>query len=53
MTILNGFHEIVGSIIHTIQKVRKAFGVCRPLNNDLVKAVLGFEVTAMISTFLD
>lgn len=51
VTVLDSFHEVVGSIIHARQEVSKTFSVCSPLNNDLVKAVLRFEVAAKISIF--
>ena len=48
VTCFDGLEEIVGSVIDAFNKVGESLGVCRPLNDDLVKAVCSFEVTEIV-----
>lgn len=45
VSVLNGLHEVVGSIIDTSDQLSKALGVGSPLNDDLVESIVGLEVT--------
>jgi hypothetical protein len=44
VTVLNCFHEVLGSIIDTRDEISKALSVGSPLNNDLVQVVRSLEV---------
>lgn len=38
------FQKVLCGIVDTLDEIGEALGVCSPLNNNLVKAVFGFEV---------
>jgi hypothetical protein len=48
MTVLDGLHEIVGSVIDASDKLSKALSVGSPLDDDLVQSVLGLEITSKL-----
>lgn len=37
------FQKVLCGIVDTLNDIGEALGVCSPLNNNLVKAVFGFE----------
>lgn len=43
MASFDRLQKVVGRVVDTVQQVCKAFGVCSPLNNDLIEVVLGLE----------
>ena len=45
VTILDGLHEVIGSVVDARNELSESLSVCGPLNDDLVQAVLGLEVT--------
>jgi hypothetical protein len=45
VTIFDGLHQVLSSIVDTSDEVSKALGVGSPLNNDLLQSIVGLEVT--------
>lgn len=50
MAVLDGFEQVLGSIVNTRNDVGISLRVGSPLNDDLVEIVLGLEVTDRFST---
>lgn len=48
VTILNGLHEIVGSVIDASDELSEALSVGSPLDNDLLQTVLSLEITSKL-----
>lgn len=45
VSVFDSLEQILGSVVHTIDEVRKTLGVGSPLNNDLIQIVVGLELT--------
>jgi len=45
VTLLDCLQQVLGSVVHTIDELSKTFGIGSPLDNDLVKTVVSFELT--------
>jgi hypothetical protein len=45
VTLLNCLQQVLGSIVDTIDEIGETLGVGSPLNNDLIKVVVGLELT--------
>jgi hypothetical protein len=44
MAFLNSLQQVIRSVINTINDVSVTFGICCPLNDDLVKAMSLLEL---------
>lgn len=53
MTLLDGLQQIVGSVIDTVDELSEALGVRSPLDDDLVKSILGLEVADILADLLN
>jgi hypothetical protein len=45
VSVFNGLHEVLGSIVDALDELGETLSVGGPLNDDLVQTVLGLEVT--------
>lgn len=47
----DGFHQVIGSIIHAIDEIGIALRVGGPLDNDLIKTIFELEIAVNESAF--
>lgn len=53
VTLLNSLEKVIGSVIDSVDNVGISLGVGSPQDNDLVKTVVGLEVTNVLSDLLN
>lgn len=53
VTLLNSLEKVIGSVIDSVDDVGISLSVGSPQDNDLVKAVVGLEVTNVLSDLLN
>ena len=48
MAVLNGLHEIIGSVINARNELSETLSIGSPLDNDLLQSVLGLEIAGKL-----